>query len=74
MNLEQLAKENPNDQDLGKEVRKFIKSPVIEAKKLGDNINAQALIEFLEYEEALTKDRGTATRIRTLLVKLGIWN
>lgn len=32
------------------------------------------LIEFLEYEEALTKDKETANRIRTLLINLGIWN
>lgn len=32
------------------------------------------LIDFLEYEEALTKDKETANRIRTLLINLGIWN
>lgn len=35
---------------------------------------AKGLIEFLEYEEALTKDKETAERIRTLLTNLGIWN
>jgi hypothetical protein len=74
MNIEQLANQFPNDQELGKEVRKISKSPVVEAKKLGDNINAQHLIEFLEYEEAFTKDRETATRIRTLLKLIGIWS
>lgn len=39
-----------------------------------DKINIHQLIEFLEYEEALTKDRETATRIRILLTQLGIWN
>ena len=39
-----------------------------------DKINVHQLIEFLEYEEALTKDRETATRIRILLTQLGIWN
>lgn len=32
------------------------------------------LIEFLEYEEALTKDNETAGRIRILLKLLGVWN
>lgn len=35
---------------------------------------AKGLIEFLEYEEALTKDKETANRIRILLTNLGIWN
>lgn len=38
-----------------------------------DPINAQALIEFLEYEEGYTTDKNTAKRIRELLIKLGIW-
>jgi len=42
--------------------------------KVSDPINAHELIEFLEYEEALTKDKETATRIRKLLTKLGLWN
>ena len=45
-----------------------------ENKKLVDLISIQEVIEFLEYEEALTKDKDTASRIKTLLVKLGIWN
>lgn len=43
-------------------------------RKIQDAINAQDLINFLEYEEALTKDKDTASRIRTLLTKLGLWN
>lgn len=39
-----------------------------------DPINAQSLIEFLEYEEALTKDPDTVKRIRQLLITLGIWS
>jgi hypothetical protein len=39
-----------------------------------EQITIEELIEFLEYEEALTKDKETAARIRTLLTKLGIWN
>lgn len=31
-------------------------------------------IEFLEYEEALTKDPETASRIRTFLKLLKVWN
>ena len=39
-----------------------------------DKVNVHQLIEFLEYEEALTKDRETATRITSLLKSLGIWS
>ena len=39
-----------------------------------DLINSHHLIEFLEYEEAVTTDKGTATRIRVLLINLGIWD
>jgi hypothetical protein len=39
-----------------------------------DKINVHQLIEFLEYEEALTKDPTTAGRIRILLKLMGIWN
>lgn len=47
---------------------------VTDTKDLIDPINIQKLIEFLEYEEALTKDKETAARIRTLLILLKIWN
>jgi hypothetical protein len=40
-------------------------------KKLND---LEQIISFLEYEEALTKDKETASRIRTLLKLLGIWS
>lgn len=43
-------------------------------RKIQDVINAQNLINFLEYEEALTKDKDTASRIRTLLTDLGLWS
>jgi hypothetical protein len=39
-----------------------------------DPINVQALINFLEYEEALTQDPQTANRIRLLLQKIKIWD
>lgn len=44
-----------------------------EELNLLDPINAQTLIEFLEYEEGLTTDKNTAKRIRELLIKLKIW-
>lgn len=43
-------------------------------EKNEDTINTHRLIEFLEYEEALTKDPATAARIRILLKLMGIWN
>ena len=45
-----------------------------ENRPIVDPINAQDLINFLEYEEALTQDKATALRIRVLLKKLKIWN
>lgn len=45
-----------------------------EIANLMDKINIKDLIEFLEYEEAMTKDTSTATRIRILLITLGIWD
>jgi len=32
------------------------------------------LTDFLEYEEALTKDKETANRIRIILKEFGVWN
>ena len=49
-------------------------SDKITKEKSEDVISAHKLIEFLEYEEALTKDKDTASRIRTLLTQLGIWS
>lgn len=46
----------------------------ITKEKNHDPISVHALIEFLEYEEALTKDKETAARIRKLLIQLGVWN
>jgi len=45
-----------------------------EITNLIDKISIKNLIEFLEYEEALTKDKETAYRIRTFLKLLQIWN
>jgi hypothetical protein len=36
--------------------------------------DARRVVEFLEYEEALTKDPATAGRIKILLKLMGIWN
>jgi hypothetical protein len=46
---------------------------VVKSEDLEDKITLQGLLEFLEYEEGLTKDPSTATRIRVLLINLGIW-
>jgi hypothetical protein len=45
-----------------------------EVKDLEPEITLKGVIEFLEYEEAITKDKETANRIRTLLKLLGVWN
>jgi hypothetical protein len=47
---------------------------ITKSGELQDPINIQKLIEFLEYEEALTKDSATAGRIRILLKLLGVWS
>lgn len=46
---------------------------VTKGQDIKDKISIQDLIEFLEYEEACTKDGMTAKRIRKLLTKLGVW-
>jgi hypothetical protein len=43
-------------------------------EKATSDIDAKKAIEFLEYEEALTKDPATAGRIKILLKLMGIWN
>lgn len=43
-------------------------------KDLEPEMTAKLLTDFLEYEEALTTDKSTATRIRVLLINLGIWD
>jgi hypothetical protein len=43
-------------------------------KDLEPEITVKGLIEFLEYEEAMTTDNATANRIRTLLRILEVWN
>jgi len=47
---------------------------IIKAENLEDKLTAKIFIEFLEYEEALTKDKDTASRIQILLKNLGIWS
>jgi hypothetical protein len=47
---------------------------ITDINNLQDPINIQRLIEFLEYEEALTKDPATAGRIKLLLKLLGVWS
>lgn len=41
---------------------------------LTDKINIKTLIEFLEYEEGLTKDAESASRIKLFLTLIGIWH
>lgn len=47
---------------------------ITKAEDLQDRINVQQLIDFLEYEEALTKDKETSQRIKILLKLLGVWS
>ena len=54
--------------------KELIKDKAVTKDNIQDAINAHHLIEFLEYEEALTKDKETAGRIRILLKTLGIWS
>lgn len=46
---------------------------ITKLEDLHDKFSIKNLIEFLEYEEALTKDAMTAKRIRKVLTKLGVW-
>lgn len=45
-----------------------------EINDLTDKISIKTLIEFLEYEEALTKDKDSAIRIKLFLTIIGVWN
>ena len=47
---------------------------ITKLENLEDKITVTGLIEFLEYEEAITTDKATAARIKTLLINLGIWS
>jgi hypothetical protein len=47
---------------------------ITKLESLEDKITVTGLIEFLEYEEAMTTDKATAARIKTLLTNLGIWS
>jgi hypothetical protein len=61
------------------DVNKRFESFITDAQKLIiERFNLQeekikVLTDFLEYEEALTKDKDSATRIRKILECLGIW-
>jgi len=41
---------------------------------LTDKISIKTLIEFLEYEEGLTKDADSAIRIKLFLTIIGVWH
>lgn len=43
-------------------------------KNIVDPINVQDLLNFLEYEEALTHDQESAARIKCYLKKIGLWS
>lgn len=43
-------------------------------KDMEAELTVKALIDFLQYEEAMTTDKTTANRIRTLLKIMGVWN
>lgn len=42
-------------------------------KDMEPELTVKALIEFLEYEEAYTKDKESANRIRIILKLMGVW-
>jgi hypothetical protein len=46
----------------------------VKIENLIDKINIKDLIEFLEYEESMTTDASSGTRIRIFLMSLGIWD
>ena len=69
--IKKLIRLHPNDQELGRQVRKY--TEIVQDDDLENSISIQGLIDFLEYEEAVTKDKETASRIRNLLTNLGLW-
>ena len=61
--------------DLNKRFETFITDTqklIIERFNLQEE-KIKVLTDFLEYEEALTKDKDTASRIKSLLTSIGIW-
>ena len=56
------------------DIAKQLKRIADTMEKATSDVDTKKVIEFLEYEEALTKDPKTATRIALLLKQLGIWN
>ena len=46
---------------------------IIEKFRIQDE-KISILTDFLEYEEALTKDKDTASRITIILKQFGVWN
>jgi hypothetical protein len=62
--------------DINKRFESFITDSqklIIERFNLQEE-KIKVLTDFLEYEEALTKDPDTASRITIILKKLGVWN
>jgi len=61
--------------DLNKRFETFVTDTqklIIERFNLQEE-KIKVLTDFLEYEEALTKDPDTASRIKSLLTSIGIW-
>jgi len=56
--------------EIGKQLKRIADNM---EKKVKDE-DVKKVIDFLEYEEALTKDPATAGRIKILLKLMGIWN
>lgn len=47
---------------------------ITKLENLHDKFSLKDLIEFLEYEEALTKDKDSAIRIKLFLTIIGVWH
>ena len=63
-----------NETDPNQEMWEKQQGETNEKKNIVDPINVQDLLNFLEYEEALTHDQESAARIKCYLKKIGLWS
>lgn len=72
LDQEQKLEERLEEMETPEEKFDFIRDLLVQRFEILEE-KVSILIEFLEYEEAYTKDRLSQKRIRTVLEKIGAW-
>lgn len=70
--VEKTLEEKLEEMETSEEKFDFIRELLLQRFEILEE-KVSLLIEFLEYEEAYTKDRLSQKRIRTVLEKIGVW-